>query len=150
MIKDPEFVRMGKLQFSEDFRPIHGELQQEFVQKTAYPSKEITAFMDDMKIRNGLPAEALSDEELAAMAKAKGLDKTDTPPLQAKLTAVGAGGRDIEFMVDGASKKLDVSSSRTRVSIAGQKAARDQLKAGMDCSIQVMGESKDADGITCN
>jgi tripartite-type tricarboxylate transporter receptor subunit TctC len=150
MIKDPEFVRMGKLQFSEDFRPIHGELQQEFVQKTAYPRKEITAYMDDMKIKNGLPAEALSDEELAAMAKAKGLDKSDVPPVQAKLTAVGAGGRDIEFVVDGASKKLDVSSSRTRVSISGQKAPRDQLKAGMDCSIQVMGQSKDVDGITCN
>ena len=123
MIKDPEFIRLGKLQFSADFTPIAGAKQQEFIQKTAYPKKEITAFMDDMKIKNGLPAEALSDEELAAMAKAKGLDKTDVPALKAKLTGVGSGGRDIEFVIDGASKKLDVSSSRTKVTIAGQKAA---------------------------
>jgi hypothetical protein len=150
MIKDPEFNKRGKLLFSEDFKPIAGELQQEFIQKTAYPRKEITAYMDDMKIKNGLPAEELTDEELAAMAKAKGLDKMDVPAVKAKLTAVGAGGRDIEFVVDGASKKLDVSSSRTKVTISGQKAARDQLKAGMDCSIEVMGESKDANGVTCN
>jgi tripartite-type tricarboxylate transporter receptor subunit TctC len=151
MIKDPEFIRRGKLQFSEDFKPIPGATQQEFIQKTAYPKKEITAFMDDMKLKNGLPAEELTDEELMAMAKAKGLlDKMDVPSLKAKLTAVGTGGRDIEFVIDGASKKLDVSSSRTRVTIAGQKAGRDQLKAGMECSIEVMGESKDVDGLTCN
>ena len=107
-------------------------------------------YMDDMKLKNGLPAEALTDEELAAMAKAKGLDKMDVPAVKAKLTAVGSGGRDIEFMVDGASKKLDVSSSRTKVTIKGEKAARDELKAGMECSIEVMGDSKDANGVACN
>jgi len=150
IVKDPEFIRMGKLQFSEDFKPIPGDTQQDFIQKTAYPRKEITAFMDDMKLKNGLPAEALTDEELAAMAKAKGLDKMDVPAVKAKLTAVGTGGRDIEFVVDGASKKLEVSSSRTKVTIKGEKAARDQLKAGMDCSIEVMGDSKDANGVACN
>ena len=72
------------------------------------------------------------------------------PSVKAKLTAVSTGGRDIEFTADGASKKLDVSSSRTSVSIAGKKTTRDQLKAGMECEIQAMGEAKEANGIACN
>lgn len=149
IVKDPDFIRMGKLQFSEDFKPIPGELQQEFVEKTAYPRKEITAFLDDMKLKNGLPAEELSDEELQAMAKRNGL-LTDAavPSIKAKLTAVGDGGRDIQFVVDGATKKLDVSSSRTKVTIKGEKVARDQLKPGMECSIEAAGT--DASGIACN
>lgn len=150
MVKDPEFIRLGKLQFSADFEPVTGERQQEMVNTTAYPEKDIPAYMEQMKSRHGLPAKPLSDEELAAMAKAKGLDKADVPAVKAKLTAVSGGGREIEFPVAGATKKLDVSSSRTKVTIAGKKAARGDLKPGMDCSIEFMGESKEANGITCN
>ena len=84
------------------------------------------------------------------MAKAKGLDKADVPSVKAKLTAVSAGGRDIEFTAGGASKKLDVSSSRTSVSIAGKKTTRDQLKPGMECEVQAMSEAKEASGVACN
>jgi uncharacterized NAD-dependent epimerase/dehydratase family protein len=117
---------------------------------TAYPDPEITQYMERLKAKYGLPAQPLSDEEIAEMAKAKGLDKVDVPSVKAKLTAVSTGGRDIEFTADGASKKLDVSSSRTSVSIAGKKTTRDQLKAGMECEIQAMGEAKEANGIACN
>jgi tripartite-type tricarboxylate transporter receptor subunit TctC len=150
IVKDPEFIRMGKLQFSEDFEPIPGAKQQDMVEKTAYPVKDIVNYMEQLKAKYGLPAEPLTDEQLAALAKSKGLDKAEVPAVKAKLTAVGTGGRDIEFVVNGASKKLEVSSSRTKVTIKGEKAARDQLKAGMDCSIEVMGDSKDANGIACN
>ena len=93
----------------------------------------------------------LSEElgrEILAMAKAKGLLTDAAPSIKAKLTDVGSGGRDIQFVLDGATKKLDVSSSRTKVTIKGEKVARDQLKAGMECSIEVAGS--DASAISCN
>ena len=86
MVKDPEFIRQGKLLFSADFTPVPGAKQQDMVQKTAYPNKEIVAYMDQLKIKHGLPAEPLTDEELAALAKAKGLDKMEVPAVKAKLT----------------------------------------------------------------
>ena len=150
IVKDPEFIRLGKLQFSADFTPVPGEKQQQMVNITAYPDPEITQYMEKLKAKYGLPAQPLSDEEIAEMAKAKGLDKADVPSVKAKLTAVSAGGRDIEFAAGGASKKLDVSSSRTSVSIAGKKTTRDQLKAGMECEIQATGEAKEASGVACN
>jgi tripartite-type tricarboxylate transporter receptor subunit TctC len=150
MMKDPDFLKQGRTLFSEDFQPMPGEKQQELVQRTAYPRTEIVAYMDELKIKHGLPAEPLTDEELAKMAKEKGLDKADVPAVKAKLTAVGSGGREIEFSVDGSVKKLDVSSSRTNVTIAGQKVPRDQLKPGMECSIEFMGDAKEANGVRCN
>jgi hypothetical protein len=37
------------------------------------------------------------------------------------------------------------------VTIAGQKVPRDQLKAGMECSIEFMGDdAKEANGVKCN
>ncbi len=149
MIKDPEFIKQGRTLFSVDFTPVSGERQQEMVQKTAYPAKEISAYMDALKTKHGLPAEELSDEELAALAKAKGLDKMDVPSVKAKLTAVSEGGRDIQFPLNGNSRKLDVSSSRTKVTIAGQKAARADLKAGMECTIEYIDGQSEANGITC-
>ncbi len=149
MVKDPEFVRLGKLQFSADFEAVPGGKQQEMIQKTAYPAPEVTAFMDQLKQKHGLPAEPLSDEELAALAKSKGLDKMEVPSIKAKLTAVAEGGRDIEFPFQGSSRKLEVSNSRTKVTIAGQKAARADLKAGMECMIEYMDGSKEANGLTC-
>jgi hypothetical protein len=149
MIKDPEFVRLGRLQFSSDFSPVPGERQQEMIEKTAYPATHITAFMDELKIKNGLPSEPLSDEELAALAKAKGLDKMDVPAVKATLAAVNNDGRQIEFPLKGANQKLEVSSSRTRISIAGQKAVRGDLKAGMDCSIEFIEGAAEASGIAC-
>jgi hypothetical protein len=150
MVKDPEFLKQGRTLFSADFQPLPGQKQQDLVEKTAFPRTEIVAYMDELKIKHGLPAEPLTDEELAKMAKEKGLDKADIPAVKAKLTAVSSGGREIEFPVAGATKKLDVSSSRTNITIAGQKAPRDALKAGMECSIEFMGDSKEANGVACN
>jgi tripartite-type tricarboxylate transporter receptor subunit TctC len=150
MIKDPEFIKQGKSLFSVDFAPVSGELQQEMVAKTAYPKSAIVSYMDELKVKHGLPAEPLTDEELAALAKAKGLDKAEIPSVKAKLTAVSSGGREIEFPAKGTTQKLEVSSSRTKITVAGQKAAREDLKPGMDCNIEYMDDSKEANGVACN
>ena len=99
------------------------------MKKTAYPKAEIVAFMDQLKTKYGLPAEPLSEEELAALAKAKGLDKMEIPKVEAVLLKVGDGGRDIEFAVGGANKKIDVSNSRTGVNIGGKKVGAHRTQA---------------------
>jgi len=149
MVKDPEFIKQGKLLFSADFQPVSGEIITEHVKKTAYPKSEIVAFMDQLKTKYGLPAEPLSEEELAALAKARGLDEMEIPKVEAVLLKVGDGGRDIEFAVGGASKKIDVSNSRTNVSIGGKKVARTELKPGITCTIEFIDGNKEANGITC-
>jgi hypothetical protein len=119
------------------------------VEKTAYPKSEIVSFMDQLKAKNGLPAEPLSEEELAALAKAKGLDKAEIPSVKAVLLAVGEGGRDVEFAVAGANRKIDVSNTRTSVNIAGKRAGRADLKAGITCTIEFIDGAKEAHGINC-
>ena len=149
MVKDPEFIKQGKLLFSADFTPVTGKHMEDVVGKTAYPKSEIVSFMDQLKVKNGLPAEPLSDEELAALAKAKGFDKMEIPKVQAHLLKVGDGGRTIEFAVNGVNKSLDISSSRTAVNIGGKKVPRAELRAGVTCTIEFVDGSKDANGVTC-
>lgn len=149
MVRDPEFIRQGKALFSADFAPISGAAQQELVKKTAYPKAEVLAYMSDIKVRHGLPAEPLSDEELAKLAKEKGLDKADLPSTQVVLKTVGEAGRDIEFTVEGSERKLGVSSSRTKVTIGGEKADRAKLTAGMNCAVEFMGDAKEATAVIC-
>lgn len=149
MVRDPDFIRQGKTLFGADFAPISGDSQQQLVKQTAYPKAEVLAYVSDMKVRQGLPVEPLSDEELAKLAKEKGLDKTGLPALQAVLKTVGEAGRDIEFTANGSTRKIGVSSSRTKVSIGGQKADRADLKAGMTCAIEFMGDAKEANGVAC-
>ena len=149
MTADPDFIRQGKLLFSADFTPVSGARIAEVLDKTAYPKSEIVAFMDQLKTKNGLPAEPLSDEELAALAKAKGLDKMEIPSVKATLIAVGEGGRDIEFAVDGANRKIDVSNSRTNVNIDGKKVGRTELKPGVICTIEFIDGQKEANGVSC-
>jgi putative tricarboxylic transport membrane protein len=149
MVKDPNFIKRGEAQFSSDFTPISGVAQADEVDKTAYPQNNVTAFMESLKKKYNLPTEPLSDAELAALAKAKGLDKMDVPAVKAKLISVGNGGREIEFPAKGKNVKLKVSSSRTKVSIGGQKAARADLKAGMECSITFPDGAQQANEIAC-
>ncbi len=149
IVADPEFIRQGKNLFSVDFAPISGEVQADLIQKTSYPKAEVLAYMSELKTKHGLPAEPLSDEEIAALAKEKGLDKADVPAVQAVLSAVGEAGREIEFTHEGKPRKMGISSSRTKVSIGGQKAVRAALKAGMNCAIEFMGDAKEANGVIC-
>jgi tripartite-type tricarboxylate transporter receptor subunit TctC len=147
--KDPEFIKQGKLLFSEDFSPVSGEVIADIIENTVHPKKEIISYMEDVKVKHGLPAEALTDEELAALAKEKGLDKSGEAAIQSVLLAVGAGGKDVEFKAGSETRKVEVSSTRTKIQIAGKKAERADLKAGMNCSIEHFGGDKELNAIEC-
>lgn len=145
--KDREFLKNAYLQFSEDFQPLPGSLVNDLVRSTAYPSEEITNFIEGMKEKNGLPAEPLTDDELAKLAAEKGLGSM--PSVQTKLIDVKNGGREIVFDANGKKHSADVSGSRTNVSIDGKKADRKSLKPGLLCKVSYPGDKQEAAAIEC-
>lgn len=61
-----------------------------------------------------------------------------------KITKVERGGRRVSFKGKGKKGKLNVSSSKTKVSIAGKRAKRSALKAGMACEFAYQGRAAKA------
>lgn len=146
LFQDPEFIKTATLQFGADFNIVTGEEVARLVQRGAYPKKEITAYLESLKVRYGLPAVPLHDDEIARLAKERGLVPAATTA-SAKLQAVNGGGRQIVIRHADKEQTLEVSSARTAILLAGQKAGRADLKVGMDCDITFSGA--DADAITC-
>lgn len=146
LVVDPEFLKQAYLQFGEDFTPTSGDHVAKMVSRTSYPRKEITAHFESLKIKYGLPAQPLRDDEIARLAKERGLT-ADSPKVSTVLKAVNNDGREVVFVSDNKDQTVEVSSSRTNVSVGGKKAARGDLKAGMTCEIAFNG--KDADIIDC-
>lgn len=143
---DPEFLKMAQLQFGDDVTPVTGSDVVKLVKASAYPRKEITAYLESLKIKYGLPAQPLRDDEIAKLAKERGLI-SEPPKVKAVLKAVNNDSRQVVFANGGKDETLEVSSSRTNVSVGGKKAARADLKAGMDCEIAFSG--KNAEVIAC-
>jgi tripartite-type tricarboxylate transporter receptor subunit TctC len=146
-VADPEFLRNAHLQFSDGFNPERGEDIARMVDKTSYPPKALTDFIQRMKVRHGLPAQPLSDEDVAKLAKEKGLDKL--PSVSATLQEVRNGGRAVVFLVNGEPQTAEVSSGRTAITIAGQKSDRASLQPGMNCEISYPGNQQEAAAIAC-
>jgi hypothetical protein len=143
---DPDFIKLGRTQIDADFGYQTADEMASLVRNTSYPSADITVFMRDLRVKHGLPGAPLTEEELARMAS-----KLTGPGMKAtsSLTAVENGGRVVQFKADGADRKGNVSSSNTKVTIAGKQAARADLKAGMDCEIAYTGDGGDVTVITC-
>jgi tripartite-type tricarboxylate transporter receptor subunit TctC len=146
LVVDPEFLKVAHLQFGEDVTPVTGNDVAKLVKATAYPRKEITAYMESLKLKHGLPAQPLRDDEIAKLAKERGL-VDESPKVATILKAVNNDGRQVVFTAGGKDEMLEVSSSRTKVSVGGSKAARADLKAGMNCEIAYNG--KNAETIAC-
>ena len=147
VIKDKDFLKNAYVQFSEDFSPLRGPFVEKLVAKTSYPPKKITDFIDQMKLKNDLPTESLSDEEIAALAKKMGFDKM--PSIKTTLKAVENGGRGVTFVADGKEHTAEISGSRTKVTIAGKEAKRAALKPGLQCEVSYPGDGQEATAIAC-
>ncbi|HSR55256.1 MAG TPA: hypothetical protein VLN73_03375, partial [Alphaproteobacteria bacterium] len=90
----------------------------------------------------------------AAISDATKTDKTEmakavVPVVKAegKITKVERGGRRVSFAGKTKKAKLRVSSRNTKVTIAGKKAKRSALKAGMSCDFAFQGSA--AKSIAC-
>lgn len=145
--KDPEFIKAAKHQFSVDFRPISAKTIANQVASTAYPKLEVIERIRQTRIKAGLPAARLSDEEMARLAK-----KLAGPGLKvkAKLDAVKRGGRWLHFQNNGEAHKAKVSSSRSEVMIDGKKAKRKALKPGMTCEIAYGSNGGEVKSVSCS
>lgn len=144
--KDSEFLAAGKRQFSEDFSRQSGTEIAALIESTSYPRKEVHDFLTDVKVKAGLPAEPLSDEQLAELRKK--LAKPETT-VEAVLDEVRREGRSVVFKQGGASQTASVSTSGTKVVIAGKSAKRGALKAGMACRISYAGDGSQASSLDC-
>jgi tripartite-type tricarboxylate transporter receptor subunit TctC len=145
--KDPEYIKFAKHQFSADFRPISAATITDQITSTAYPKLEVIEHVRQTRIKAGLPAARLSDEELAKLAKklvGEGLK------VKAKLDAVKRGGRWLHFKNKGQDHKAKVSSSRSKVSINGKKAKRKALKPGMTCEIAYGSNGGEVKSVSCS
>ena len=113
---------------------------------TSYPSVDVTAYSHQLRVKHGLPGAPLSEAELAQLAAklvGEGMKATSS------LTAVENGGRVVQFKSGGADHKGNVSSTSTKITIAGQTAARADLKEGMTCNIAYTGDGGEVTAITC-
>ena len=68
----------------------------------------------------------------------------------AKVTGTKRGGRRVSFKADGNKVTVRVSKSKTAITIAGTKAKRSAVKAGMTCKITHKGSRSRAKSIACN
>jgi tripartite-type tricarboxylate transporter receptor subunit TctC len=146
LFTDPEFLKLGRAQVGPDFGRQTAEDVTRLVRDTSYPSVEVTAYTHDLRIKHGLPGAPLSKEELNRLAaKLVGSGKTATGPL----AGVENGGRVVVFKAEGKDHKGNVSSSNTKVTIAGKPAARAELKPGMTCDIAYSGDGGEVTSIAC-
>lgn len=144
-VKDPDFIKYGKAQFSPDFRPQTADEMTRLVQTTSYPSAAMTSYTHKLKVKYGLPGRPLTDEELTRLtAKLVKMDK-----VTAGIAKVKRGGRILEFKAGSENHSARVSGSRTKVSIAGKKAMRSAIKAGMTCEITYAGNAGEASKVVC-
>lgn len=78
--------------------------------------------------------------------KRKGL-KMQT--VKVKIDAAKRGGRRYEFKVDGKKQKVRVSSSRTIITIDGNRTGRKAVKKGMTCTVTYPGNDQTAKSVAC-
>lgn len=145
MATDPEFDKQGTGLFGEGFFVQSADDITNIVAVTSYPSADKLDFIRRMKQKHKLPTEPLSDAELAALAKK--LVKLDA--VTATITAAEREGRVLRFKVGQETHKVDVSGSRTKVTIAGKTEKRSSIKAGMTCKLAYAGNGGEASEVAC-
>ncbi|MEE8141153.1 MAG: hypothetical protein V3T66_09620, partial [Alphaproteobacteria bacterium] len=69
--------------------------------------------------------------------------------VKVKIDAAKRGGRRYSFKVDGKKQKVRISSSRTIVTINGERTGRKAVKKGMTCTITYPGNDTTAKSVAC-
>ena len=100
--------------------------------------------------------EALNQKpEVVALLKAA-LEKKDSSgaavaPMRGTITEMKNDGRELVLKLpDGKMFEAAISGSRTEVTVAGQKADRKSIKAGMTCTVAAPRSGADAETVNCN
>jgi tripartite-type tricarboxylate transporter receptor subunit TctC len=125
VMKDPAFVKAAAKQGLK-IDPLTGEEVGKRVAKLAATDPDTVA-------------------KTEAMLKKLNPEFTDT----VKISGVKRKGRRLEFSLKGKPVTIRVSGSRTKVTIAGKKAKRSAIKAGMTCKITHLGPNSRAKKVAC-
>jgi hypothetical protein len=75
--------------------------------------------------------------------------KIDLLTYTAKLTDVKRDGRQIVFAHDGKPVTVNISGSRTAVTVDGKKGGRRDLKVGLTCAVTYSGPGAEAKKVEC-
>lgn len=142
---DPEFVKAGKHQFSEDFSMQTARDLANVIDRGSYPSAEIKDYGVKLRIKYGLPAKPLTEKELTELAKKLVKSKTVT----AVIADIKRGGRRLFFKVGSETHKVSVSGRRTKVFIGGNRTKRKNIKIGMRCNITYPENGGEAQKVDC-
>ena len=70
--------------------------------------------------------------------------------VRSKLIDVGKKGKKVTYLRDGNEKSIKISRSRTKITIGGEKAQREDLEAGLDCEIGWIGLDIGAAMVSCD
>ena len=70
--------------------------------------------------------------------------------IRSELLDVGKKGKKITYLRDGEEKSIRISRSRTKITIAGNEAQREDLKAGLTCEIGWIGLDIGAAMVKCD
>ncbi len=123
-MKDPKFLADAQ-QRKLEIDPIPGEEVQSLIDEIYAMPKDVLARAHEIATSS------------AGMTVAKAVIPVET--YSGKITDVRNDGRRVNWAGAKAKGRLNVSGSETKITVAGKKAKRGELKVGMNCSFKVKG-----------
>ncbi len=134
-VKDPTFIQRGKASISEDISALNAADQDKLVRQLAATTDEALTFIENVKKEQGLRSHAKK--------------KVAIRTVSTKIDAVENKSRVLVFKAAGKTDKVELSGGATEIKIAGTKASRRDLKAGMACDISYGASGSMAKAVTC-
>ncbi|MFM1815503.1 MAG: hypothetical protein RLZ98_2198 [Pseudomonadota bacterium] len=132
---DPEFIEEAK-KVKIDIDPVSGEEVEKLVASMMSKPKDVVE----------AAKAAIEPSPKIKISKLK----VELATVSTKLEKVNKGGRQIVFAAENGKKhKASISSSKTKVIIAGKDAKRADLKPGMTCEVTYAGDDGQASQVAC-
>lgn len=129
---DKQFIADAAKQ-KREIDPLSGEEIQGMIEKVAAEPKALIA-----KLEQDIQFHGPKMQAKIALVTLKG-----------KLKSVKSGGKAIVISAGGKEVTTKISGSRTKIKIDDKKAARSDLKAGMNCTVVLPDGVKEAESVSC-
>ena len=124
-MKDKDFLAEAE-KIKHEIQPVSGETLEKALADIYKAPREVV-----------LAAKAATEDDSRTLG---GKAKIKSGMVKGKIVRVANGGRELHYEAGGKAEKTGISGSRTEITVAGAKAKRDAIKAGMSCEITLKGE----------
>ena len=131
-VADPQFIAEME-RTKKELTPVSGPEIAKMIAEVAAAPKEILAKVESYTDYRG-------QRQMVKLADEKH---------SGKVTKVEDGGRALVINANGKVVTAKISGSRTKLQLDGKEAKREQLKAGLTCTITAKPGAEDADSIEC-